>query len=515
MKARTFWVAAALLGAGCAPGATPEPPRFPGLPGVELARFAGEVDPATGTVAIRMLDASSPGSARDRVVIPSGASSVTIANSGSAWNNAKSPTAACSNANVTGANVIITQKYGQSSSPSFLGAVYAQIDTVSASGTQACNNAPKPTGLSDAYGLWSYGSLNWGTPTAAAASSTVEWDWTWTSGSRFTFSGTIQGVMGDLVSTGLDPACNWYSCIVYDGSHVVYASASTARLLFVNLDGSHAITSDLLPAKGTSLAADAVNGRVWFTTEELGGTGYAGYLSTTGTDVASRATAASAPTLGSIVIDPDGATKAWFLETVTGSGGGSWVYSITVGAPPVLAFKGLGTGVANGLAILGSGAAKRIYVTYRGLDIIEQYDSDVVLQGTVSSGTLTAAGCRGPAEIISDTAGGKLWFSAETSGAVCTLTPALSVAQVGAITNPRGLVQAPSNDRVWAVSFSDTTTPGQVQRMIPGDPPFPVAVPGTSTLQSITASPAVAGTPAYPEALWITNGAGGLVRLRP
>ena len=524
-RAGTLWIAAVLIGAGCSPVAPPERPGSPGLPGVELARFVGEVDGATGSFSIQALESAAAVPGPGRLEIPTGAGSVTIANAGPAWNRAKSPTHACSDADVTGANVVLTQKYA---SPTFLGAVYAQIDAVSATGVQACNNAAKPSGLSDTWGLWSYGSLNWGTPTAAAASSTAEWNWVTASASRFTFTGSIRGVLGDLYPPapgGLDSACIGTTCITYDGSHVVYASASTTGLVFVNLDGTYASTSQRLPARANSLAADATNGRIWFTTDPLVGTAYAGYLSTTGADVVSGPTTAAAnPTLGSIVVDPDDATRAWFFEWVPGGTAnlsGSYIFSVTVGSTPGRAFFGNGTGAASGLAILGSGAAKRLYLTYRGLDIIEQYDAAGVIHGTVSSATLDAAGCQGPADVIADTAGGKLWFSAATSGAVCTLTatqatpPVFTVTRVGSISNPRGLVRTPGSGQVWAVSFSDTTTPGEVQRMIPGDPSYPVAVPGTSTLESITASPAVAGPPAYPEALWITNGSGGLVRLQP
>ena len=149
-------VVVALVSAACGSQKPVEPLPSPGY--VTIGTFTGEVDVEAGSFSVRSDEGAAP-LARTQVVIPESSTTVTVANAGASWNGTVR-TGQCGDAPVTGANVVVTQRYP---TPTFLGAVYAEITSVSATGVSACNSVAVPTGLgvSAQYGLWSHGSLAW------------------------------------------------------------------------------------------------------------------------------------------------------------------------------------------------------------------------------------------------------------------------------------------------------------------------------------------------------------------
>jgi uncharacterized Zn-binding protein involved in type VI secretion len=489
---KNLLVAAVLVVAACSGQKPGDAPAEPGV--VTLATFTGEVDPVAGTITIRTDQAPAELHGRTGMTIPEGSSTVTIANSGSAWNGTTSPTSACGGATVTGANVVVTQRYA---SPAFLGAVYAEIVILSGTGAEACNSAAAPTGLSASKGLWFYGTLNADSPSA-----TREWDFSFTSSQKTTFSGRIVAVRGDTFTTSLPADAGWAYSMDYNGVNMVYGSGATSNLVFANLDGSYSNLSDALPAQVMSVRADTSSGRIWFTTDNDGlSKGWAGYLASGGTGVVSgKPSENNSPNLDAITVDPDDPAKAWFYGSQSGL---STIWSITVGSPPTFSsFAGGGAG--NGLAI---GADKNIYLTHYGANTIQKYSRAGALIATYT----TPTGCRGPGYIMRNASDGNLWFTAGGDAAVCSMTTGGSFTAEGAVPNARALVLGPSN-QVWSTNMG---APPSAYRIIRGDPTYAVQLGGAWSIGGIAASPDIVGPPAYPAAVWVRNGSYGLVRLQP
>ncbi len=176
---------AVLLVMGCSAQTTAENPLPPGY--ATLATFTGEVDMATGAFTIRSTP-TAVGQALQvsMITLPEqGSDGVSIANFGTAWNNKKT---ACGSTANSGAFVTVTSNYATSQ----LRNIWAVIDHIDATGTDACNPTtnPPPLGLATTYGVWSYGDLAPG-----EASTAVSWAFTFVAGTKTHFSGRVVGTV--------------------------------------------------------------------------------------------------------------------------------------------------------------------------------------------------------------------------------------------------------------------------------------------------------------------------------
>jgi hypothetical protein len=457
-------VVAALLSAACGSQKPVENPLPPGY--VTVGTFTGEVDTEAGTFTVTSDEGTGP-RARTQAVVPESATTVTIANTGAlvgtdVWNNAVSPTGACGGALVTGAKVIVTQKYG---TPTFLGAVYAEITSVSATGVTACNSTTAPTGLTAATGgLWSYRDLTWAGGARNPNSNTVEWDFLTSSASRFTFSGRIVAFQGKVTTTAITPSAG-YPQWGDTGTQMVF-SPYTANLQFVAYDGTLGSPTGSTSGIVTSLIIDA--NRIWFVT--IGNTAYAGYMTKDGASISTyQADTSNSPIFDSIRRDPAVDTRAWILSMQY-----SYFRSFDIGG-------GLGTkrAVCSNPQDMVFGTNGNLFVVCSGT--IQEYATDGTLQNTFTPPTSPATLCNAPRHIIN--IGGTFWFTAGTPGSICTMVPnpgtpntnAADFIQIATSPNPVGLGVGPDG-HVWAADVSNRA----LVRAIPGDPAYSISLPAAS-----------------------------------
>ncbi len=453
-------VIAALMFAACGSQKPVENPLPPGY--VTVGTFTGEVDKEAGTFTVTTDEGAGPLS-RTHAVIPESATTVTITNTGAVvgtdvWNNAPSPTGACGGANVTGAKVIVTQKY---LSPTFLGAVYAEITSVSTTGMKACNSVAAPTGLDlnvepgtdiATYGLWSHGSLAWATQGGATTSSTQEWNFlTSISATRFTFSGRIVAMLGGE-HTGFGADTGFYGTLQDTGTRMVYGPNSL-NLQFIKYDGTLDGTSAAaLPAVyPSSLAVDS--SRIWFGT--YSSPTYVGYMNADGSGTSSSVEAYAASVgVKRIRIDPADSTRAFFMYTENVSN--SPLKTVSVGDPPTITDVVTIAGRPQDFVFGSNG---NIFVTVGSTDLdsaIREYTKAGVLVNTY----LTGANCLTPTG-LTQTSGGTFWFGANTNSTICTLVPtgpntATVTAQAATCARPLN-VERDESDNVWAACRTSKT----------------------------------------------------------
>jgi hypothetical protein len=495
-------VVAALVAAACGAQKPVENSPPPGR--VTLATFTGEVNPEKGTFTIRTEPTSTGSTGLDpsALVIPEGASSVTIANAGSTpnvdvWNKHVSPTGACSNALVTGARVIVTQKYP---SPTFLGAVYAEITAITGgTGVSACNSSEDPEGLDATWGLWSYGDLTW-TPSGIRNpnSKTVEWNFLTGTSAPFSFSGRIVAVKG-RVDAAFTNTVSGIRSWGDTGTQMVVAPNAN-RLRFVAYDGTLGGTSAALSANANTIAVDA--SRIWFTTGSAAldpWHGYVGYMTKTGETVTEiEGDTQSHPLLDAIVTDPSTSTRAWYMSRSR-----NFFRSIDAGASPTL-----GTarpfGSNCGPYDMVFGANGNLFFTCQGGTILE-FTTAGALQNTYTP----PAGCAGPYAIIR--VGATLWFTAQTGGAICTMVPtgsnAATFTVVASVFTPLGLVRGPDGN-IWATHYSDGTNyfSAVARATAAGDASYGLLLPTTNSPSN--------GIGASSTALFTAN-PNGVFRLEP
>jgi hypothetical protein len=163
-----------------------------------LAEFTGHVDPARGTFVIETVTPTAAGRAAGIVaqslsdlevdsdgITGSGPTGTVEIVSGTARQGASG----CGRADSVCADVTVRSFYTRS-----IANVYAEIYTmVPATGNEAFNSSTASNGLSDALGLWSYGTLAAGG--AAGDSVTRTWGFNSVSSTDFTFRGRVVGAL--------------------------------------------------------------------------------------------------------------------------------------------------------------------------------------------------------------------------------------------------------------------------------------------------------------------------------
>ena len=389
-------VAAAVLSTACGSQKPVENPTPSGY--VTLGTFTGEVDTVAGTFSVRS-DGDSGPLARTHAVIPEGASTVTIANSGTSWNGTVRA-GQCGDVAVTGANVIVTQGYPL---PTFLGAVYAEITSVSTTGVSACNSvlAPSGIGVSAQYGLWSHGSLAWTTAGGATTSATREWNFTTASATRFTFQGRIVAMVGTQLS-GFGTGGNDFGNVQDTGTRMVYAP-NALNLQFIKYDGtSDGSSSAALPAgRASSLAVDS--NRIWFLA--TGSPGYVGYMSSDGSTVSSVQYLAAQVSAYRIRIDPTDATRAFF--TYRNGPSSTFLKTVSVGTPPTIT---LVANLPGSQADFVFGANGNLFIASGGANAIWKYTKAGAPVNTLLDGKHLLHGPWG----LTQTSGGTFWFGGWT-----------------------------------------------------------------------------------------------------
>ncbi|MGA8890987.1 MAG: hypothetical protein WB493_05425 [Anaeromyxobacteraceae bacterium] len=489
--------------ASCTGGQRPGPE--PGL--VPLGTFTGEVDTEAGTVVIERDGAQGEVPARSRgglSQITEGPGTLAIANSGAAWNGTARGALQCGNAPVTGANVRITSGYASG----FAGGVYAQIDSVSTAGASACNGlGTAPTGLDASKGLWAFGSIG------AGGSATKEWNFLTASATRFTFRGTLWGVLGAVYDDASRLPNGYRYNVAYGGNdptfgHVMtYIAGDRVHLKFVDLDGTLRATSgSAASAAINGISADAARHRVWYvTTTNGGGNNEFGVVGTDGTVLASATDNLGIGGLTTIAYDPASPGQAWVSGASqaiaridfdgTAIDPGSMIVNIaTTGNPAALSF----------------GSDGRLYVaTYNdGIWAVDVHSgTPVPVRYLPTGGT-----CSGLVNVQSDPRPGKnVVVLGQGNGSVCELTAAGSYTVIGTGYGTLQSVTASTDLGVFAGTYGITGTSGAL--VAAGATAYPVPLPstGNSTVAGVATSPAVGATPAY---VWAAHSA-GLFRILP
>lgn len=494
-----------LAASACAP----ERPREP-TPGavVTLATFTGKVDAAAGTFEVRT-DEPAPRQVRGGLVtIPTDGVAATIANSGASWNRTSRGASICANAAVTGANVVVTAKYP---SPTFLGGVYAQIDSIlSGTGVQACTgnlDATPPDGLSNTWGLWSYGSLG------ANGTATAEWDFVTGSAASFTFRGSLRGVVGDQFAYGASsPSPPAMAGALDDLRRVVAYSPATRGIVyvtsggaiaFVNLDGT--LDKVYTPAAGAiqTLAVHPTASTVWFTkwTNVSGSNSLSyGLLQADGTLVGEQ-TYGEDGLVTNIAPDPNDATglRALFVDTNTGGGrilavqnnGGS-DFGLSAATPTDIPVRDLAFGGDGKLYVTGQTNTLRVCTTHPALSA----DCTTTIAAT-GGNPWTVATLAAPDKVAYGVRG----------------TAIYKVASSGAQTQVGAFSSIPVQVASGAIWFP-FNWPTQYYVQVGHPNAYAAELLGTTANSQLAASPPVTvGEISHPGYLWV-GGSAGIYRVR-
>jgi hypothetical protein len=448
---------------------------------VTLGTFTGEVDLVTGTFSVRSDREAGP-SARTSAVIPESSTTVTIANSGASWNSTIR-SGQCGGAPVTGANVVVTQRYP---SPTFLGAVYAEITAVSTTGVSACNSVVAPTGLgvSAEYGLWSHGSLAWVTAGGATTSATTEWNFTTASATRFTFSGRIVAMVGtQLTGLGSDPGA--IGILQDTGTRMVYGPMNALNLQFIKYDGTSDGTSTAALPAGYAYSLAVDSSRIWFGTYSA--PSYVGYMNVDGSGTASSVQYYVNSALPyRIRIDPTDSTRAFFVYTV--NAGTNPLASVRVGSPPTVSNV---ANLSNSPTDFTFGANGNLFIASASANAIWEYTTTGTLMNTYSTASTSCLSPYG----LAQTSDGALWFTAPGSNNVCTLLPtgpnAATITVQGACANGREVVKDESGN-VWAACLNSR----KLVRFTPGSSAtLTVGLPVSSNLRAVATSSGLVWSP--------------------
>ncbi len=437
-------VVVAIVAAGCASekavDTSPEPR------GLTLAYFTGVVDPAARTVTLR----SEPTLAAQVIragplVIPS-PGEVTVTSSGE-WFDLTPTDRGCGEIPTWGAEVTVTSQLD----PTWLSGVYAEItDMGGVTGDEACNPVPAPAGMSNDYGLWSYGALKPWAPDV-----TQTWIFNLTTTASFTFHGRIVAAKVDDLSVASPPS--GLAIATIDGDVVYYgAGTSDFRLFRVNSSGTLVATSArALPDTALSIATTPAKW-FWYVTGAADGKNHVGYFDanlTGGADV--RLTDFGSNTDIQIVADPGNSDRAWFVTSAS-----QYLGWIAAGSPPSVQSYYLWMGRPSGLAI-GPGfeaALSTIYVTFPDDKLISMHlSSDPSTWGAV--GTVTVPGCEGPNQIVLGP-DGNMYYVTSDSRYICKVDTTTSDASKVSTTLAAWL--CPGVDgAVWYVAASPTDALGR------------------------------------------------------
>lgn len=174
-----------------------------------IATFEGEIDPATGAITIHTVPApavnglvvfqpykdGAPGTGPDNTLelvtelvgVPPPAVVLGACNPGDAFEGS-----------ITVRSFFRNQTFDD---------VYVELTSVAPSGFEACNSAASRTGVSNAYGLWSYGSL--GLKGTSTDHKTQLWRFHFPSSQQFTFQGRIMATLNRPVAISGGPEFDW------------------------------------------------------------------------------------------------------------------------------------------------------------------------------------------------------------------------------------------------------------------------------------------------------------------
>jgi hypothetical protein len=495
IQMKRLLVLGALVVVGCGAEKSVQPPaESAGV--VTLATFIGEVDAQRGIFTIQSEPTPAgqlAGLGSNALRIVPGPTTIGIANdstcaepdpvTGCTWNSADRSAAtgsgACGATPVTGGYVKLTQNAAYP--PTFYGAVYAEITSVSAPATAtACNSTAAPTGRSAQYGLWSYGSFVNGTV------SSQEWDFDSANHANFTFSGKIYGVVGSQ-ATGIYSGTN----LADNGATVAFGLGGGSTMMYMT--SAFGYGGSYIPMSTgcvlNSVAADQVNGRIWYvsTPSSLGDINYVGYTlaNTTGGNNTTEVTTGAA--WRSIIVDPHVAARAWFLQ---GSVSPSSLRSVS-GTTVTLTGETkltLPAGTATSVAIDSATTSKKIYVTSTSgtLGYLVRVDS---ANPTAATSITLPVACRRPGPII-NSADNTFYFGT-ISGKVCKLTNAggtdvvTSFGDTGSTSPVTGIAIEPGTGYVWVAQSAD----GTVTRIVEGNAAnYIVAIPQGLTSHLTTSS---------------------------
>ncbi len=470
---RSMVVLALFVGA-CGSARTESPPKAAAPTFVELATFSGAVDPVSGVMSIQTTPSPGVKAVPSVTLVVPEPSGATLSNNpgGPTWTNT---TGHCNNPAVasTGGRVRVTlgtTDYPDSGN-TFLTGVYAQITSMSRTGSESCNSVPPPPGLTGdpGLGLWDFpGAIANGNREA-----TSDWSFGSPTFSRFTFSGRILAQEFNIFSVtpaGSEPFIpsstatqRYNTTIVFVGSNAVYANKD-AGLTFVASDGA-ATPVNTLPANATSLSYDATSGFIWFTTSTA-----VGCASSNGLTVRSTPwTGAGEPR--AIVADPIVHTRAWFVDSdpttpkvgsvtcTAGPGAATLGASFTPGQPAdvdrVPSFVAVGT---------DGGWPGFLYVTNPTVSKVFVHAAD----GTYDHTWSFAAGSCSKLMNIIDGPGGNLWLTSPTTGEICKLTPGSTgfMTSMGNVSAPQqtGPMAVDSLGNLWAIWGTGSAT-AKVVRM--------------------------------------------------
>jgi hypothetical protein len=479
MQKMIIVMAAVILACAAQPPAAPPRPDPAGV--TTLGYFTGEIDLEARTVSFRSAPPpSASGGAPLATIFTEGSSTFTIS-------NASIPVATtdCGSQPVLQVAIRLTNHQGTRYAP---GALYLELTSMSATGAEGCNSDPAPTGLSGSLGLWSYGTLTNGSPTADRT-----WNLKLPTGQKVTFAGRVVGVMAAEQTFVAPHSSSPWPFATFLRDHMVYAQTGTARLQRFELNGALRGSAITVPAEVTTVAASlgssSADDLVWFTTTNVSNLSHVGVLKSTDVPISVQVTTGAAPSLFNIVADPTNHARAWFVRR-TSDGAGSAINSVTVD---------LGrSSVALGSEFPGSANSQ---IAFGPSNLLYVSDNTAIRAYDVSSGSLVLAGgpytppaaCSAPYVLLQGP-DGKIWFT-RAEGGVCNMTAAGSFTYVGAGSVSGGLVVAKavfgSGDSVWAMKD------GVVTEYVEGAPAFfSIAIPGGVGM-SMGSHPAASGQPAY------------------
>jgi hypothetical protein len=408
-------------------------------------------------------------------------------------------------------DVVLTLNYP---APKFVGGIYAEIlSIIGTTGAEACNSDPAPSGLGNVDGLWSYGTVN-----QSLKTSTRTWNFKVPSTVRTTFTGRIVGVVGDtyVAPTPLPtPVVNYSPTIAHARNGMVYATSDSPNLAYVGLDGSYQGLSLDLPAFANAVATyigpTPADDLTWFTTDvDVDNLAYVGVVTGDGTVYSIESGAGTIPLLNDLVIDATSPTnRAWFVSISSG-----YINNVTLNpGPPRLT---LGTPiplVQPQYIAFGPPPQQHIFVTSYWGNTLTAYSA---VDGSLVGSYPTPTACNGPAQVVLGP-DDKLWFTQFGQfGGVCNMDAAgTTFTRVTSSPNPQGLAVSRSatgtGSAVWVTDFAKLS----VTELVEGESAFiSIVLPTGSALNTIAASPAVAGPPAHPAYIWAATDA-GLHRLQP
>lgn len=194
-----------------------------------VATFEGEFDPATGKLTLRT---GPPSSENGLVAFPtwsdgaagSGPDNTLELRSGTVLGTLAD---GCAPGRSWEGDVVLSSFYRNQTFSN----VYVELTSLTPSGFEACNSAAPVTGVSAAFGLWSYGTI--GRNGSGSNSATRTWRFRLPSDVRFTFTGRIMADLGAPEVVAGAPEFDWSpSAIVTPPGAFASVGTTTARTVW-------------------------------------------------------------------------------------------------------------------------------------------------------------------------------------------------------------------------------------------------------------------------------------------